>query len=133
MTPGKTPVRSSSNTPVKGILKTPGSGAKRGASHIQPDTPASARKKIKKTLIRIAEKEETRYISSESEGEEDAETGAESQDSQDDESVPPPVMSNVAPTPQTPARKGRRGIRQARELNADSIADSYFEAQSTKV
>jgi len=133
VTPGKTPVRSSSNTPVKGILKTPGSGNKRGAAHLQVDTPASARKRVKKTLIRIAEKEETRYISSESEGEEDAETGAESQESQDEEGMALPVLSSEAPTPQTPARKGRRGIRQARELNADSIADSYFEAQSTKV
>jgi len=128
-TPLKTPVRSSSNTPVKGILKTPGSGAKRGGAHLQPETPASARKRVKKTLIRIAEKDETRYISSESEGDDDE----ESQDGDESDGVSGSVLSSKPPTPQTPARKGRRGIRQARELNTDTLAESYFEAQATKV
>ena len=69
----------------------------------------------------------------ESDGEQDAETGADSMKSQDDASVPPSVMSRMDPAPKTPGRKGGRGIRQAQELNAKSMADSYFEAQSTKV
>lgn len=130
VTPNKfaTPTRSASNTPVKGILKTPTSRGKR--PRIEPDTPASTRKKVRQTLIRIAEKEETKYFSA-SDTDEEEEAGGDSQESEEEEVRY--VISGPPPTPQTPARRGRKGIKQARDLNTDQLADSYFDAHSSKV
>ena len=66
VTPGKrvTPQKSSSNpsTPIRGILKTPTSG-KRGQSRLNPETPLSSRKRVKKTLIKISENDITHNYS----------------------------------------------------------------------
>ena len=66
VTPGKrvTPQKSSSNpsTPIRGILKTPTS-AKRGQSRLNPETPLSSRKRVKKTLIKISENDITHNYS----------------------------------------------------------------------
>merc|ERR1719309_306975 len=76
-TPTSRGVLSNSNTPTKSILKTPTS---RGKRKVEPDTPASTRKRVKKTLIRIAEESETlTYSGSDSEEEE------EDKESEDDE------------------------------------------------
>jgi len=116
---GMTP-RSGSNTPVRGILKTP-TGKRMVA---EPETPLSSRKRVKKTLIRIAENVETnRYSDSGSE--------ASSDEGGSDEENERPIMGGPPSTPRTPARKGRKG-KGARDLNTNHMAESYFEAQSAK-
>lgn len=124
MTPTySTPTKSNSSTPTKGILKTPTSGKKR---RIEPETPNSTRKKVKKTLIRIAEEAETRVFSgseSEDEGDEsDEEEGGRVRH----------VLKGPPSTPRTPARKGRPRV-EARELDTTSMAEGYFSAHSGKV
>merc|ERR1719221_1819370 len=76
----KTPSKSSSNptTPIRGILKTPTS-AKRGSSRLDPETPMSSKKRVKKTLIKISETDITHNYSDHSDTEE------ETQDSEDEE------------------------------------------------
>merc|ERR1719347_403474 len=66
---------------------------------------------------------------SECEGEDDS----ESQDGDESAGVGDSVLSSEPSIPQTSADKGRRGIRQARELDSKTLAESYFEAQATKV
>lgn len=121
-TPFSTPTKSNSGTPVKGILKTPTSQRKR---RVEPDTPASTRKRVKKTLIRIAEEAETREMSEGSSEE-------EGEGSQEEEEGPAPVLRGPPATPATPARRGRPRAA-PRELDTDSMADSYFTAHSSKV
>jgi len=123
-TPLYTPTKRNNTTPVKGILRTPTGASKR---RIEPDTPISTRKRVKKTLIRIAEESETHtYNGSDSEEEED------DKESEDDEDEPATVLRGPPSTPRTPARKGR-AVRQARELNTASMAEGYFSAHSAKV
>jgi origin recognition complex subunit 2 len=94
---------------------------------VEPDTPASTRKRVKKTLIRIAEEIETREISG-SESEEGEGAGSQSEE----EAEAGPVLKGPPATPRTPARRGRRGVA-ARALDTANLAESYFEAQATKV
>ncbi|XP_023343930.1 origin recognition complex subunit 2-like [Eurytemora carolleeae] len=113
--------RSGRNTPVRGILKTP-IGKQR---LIEPDTPLSSRKRVKKTLIQISEEVETNRFS---------DSGSESseEDCMSNEENERPILRGPPATPRTPARRGRTG-KEARELNAANMAESYFEAQSAKV
>jgi origin recognition complex subunit 2 len=113
--------RSGRNTPVRGILKTP-TGKTR---LLEPDTPVSSRKRVKKTLIKISEEVETNQF---------LDSGAESSGDErmSDEENEKPILSGPPATPRTPARRGRKG-KGARDLNAANMADSYFEAQTAKV
>eukprot|EP00090_Calanus_glacialis_P006380 TRINITY_DN14975_c0_g1_i1.p1 TRINITY_DN14975_c0_g1~~TRINITY_DN14975_c0_g1_i1.p1 ORF type:complete len:586 (-),score=222.95 TRINITY_DN14975_c0_g1_i1:96-1853(-) len=122
-TPNKT-VPSTPTTP-RGILKTPTSRKK---ARLEPDTPASARKRVKKTLIRIAETETTHNYSDNSESDEDG-TNTLSDDEDDDDKH---IIRGPPATPRTPARRGRKG-KQGRELDQLQIAESYFSAHSEKV
>ena len=124
MTPTfSTPTKSNSSTPTKGILKTPTSGKKR---RIEPETPNSTRKKVKKTLIRIAEEAETRVFS----GSESEDEGDESEEEEGGRVRH--VLKGPPSTPRTPARKGRPRV-EARELDTTSMAEGYFSAHSGKV
>jgi len=133
VTPSKsqrnTPNKSVPSTPTtpRGILKTPTSKGK-GRIRLEPDTPASARKKVKKTLIRIAETDITHNYSDHSESEEEG--GNTQSDEEDDEGSH--IIRGPPATPRTPARKGRKG-KQGRELDQHMIAESYFSAHSEKV
>ena len=122
----KTPSKSSSNptTPIRGILKTPTS-AKRGSSRLDPETPLSSRKRVKKTLIKISETDITHNYSDNSESDEDTQ-GDESQEEDR------PIMKGPPATPRTPARKGRRAAA-GRALDQHNMAESYFSAQSQPV
>jgi len=123
-TPNKT-VPSTPTTP-RGILKTPTSRGKK--ARLEPDTPASARKRVKKTLIRIAETETTHNYSDNSESEEEG-GNTQSDDEDDDDKH---IIRGPPATPRTPARRGRKG-KQGRELDQLQIAESYFSAHSEKV
>jgi len=113
--------RSTTTTPGRGILKTP-VGKRR--IH-EPDTPMSTRKRVKKTLIRIVETVETNRFS-------ESENDSSSDESNNEEDNERPIMSGPPATPRTPARKGRKGTG-ARNLNTENMAESYFEAQSSRV
>jgi len=130
VTPSKknTPNKSVPSTPTtpRGILKTPTSKGKR--VRLEPDTPASARKKVKKTLIRIAENDITHNYSDNSDSEEE---GGNTQ-SDEDEDENNHIIRGPPATPRTPARKGRKG-KAGRELDQHMIAESYFSAHSEKV
>ena len=121
-----TPLKSSSNpsTPIRGILKTPTSG-KRGSARLDPETPMSSKKRVKKTLIKIAETNITHNYSDHSD------TDEETQESEDEEEELP-IMKGPPATPRTPARRGRRA-KPARELDQHNMAESYFAAQSQPV
>jgi len=127
VTPGKrvTPQKSSSNpsTPIRGILKTPTS-AKRGQSRLNPETPLSSRKRVKKTLIKISENDITHNYS-----DSDSDDGTQEEDSDEDDK---PIMKGPPATPRTPARKGRRP-KPNRDLDQHNMAESYFSAQSQPV
>ena len=43
-----------------------------------------------------------------------------------------PILRGPSATPQTPARRGRMG-KGARDLDTNNMAESYFEAQASKV
>ena len=120
-----TPLKSSSNpsTPIRGILKTPTSG-KRGSARLDPETPMSSKKRVKKTLIKISETDITHNYSDHSDTEE------ETQESEEEEELP--IMKGPPATPRTPARKGRRA-KPARDLDQHNMAESYFSAQSQPV
>jgi len=122
LTPYSTPTKSNQSTPVKGILKTP-LGKRR---MIEPETPASTRKKVKKTLIRIAEEAETRVFSG-SESEEEVEDSEE----EDGGGRVRHVLKGPPSTPRTPTRKGRPRV-EARDLDTTSMAEGYFSAHSGK-
>jgi len=122
LTPNSTPTKSNQSTPVKGILKTP-LGKRR---MIEPETPASTRKRVKKTLIRIAEEAETRVFSG-SESEEEVEDS----DEEDGGGRVRHVLKGPPSTPRTPARKGRPRV-EARDLDTTSMAEGYFSAHSGK-
>ena len=121
-----TPLKSSSNptTPIRGILKTPTSG-KRGSARLDPETPMSSKKRVKKTLIKISETDITHNYSDHSDTEE------ETQDSEDEEDDLP-IIKGPPATPRTPARKGRRA-KPSRDLDQHNMAESYFAAQSQPV
>ena len=121
-----TPLKSSSNptTPIRGILKTPTSG-KRGTARLDPETPMSSKKRVKKTLIKIAEEDITHNYSDHSDTEE------ETQESEEEEEELP-IMKGPPATPRTPARKGRRA-KPTRDLDQHNMAESYFSAQSQPV
>jgi len=123
-----TPHKSAPSTPTtpRGILKTPTSRGK-GKGRLEPDTPVSARKRVKKTLIRIAETETTHNYSDNSDSEDDACT-----QSDDEEEEEKHILKGPPATPRTPARRGRK-CKQGRELDQHMIAESYFSAQSEKV
>jgi len=131
-----TPSKSAKNTPNKSvpctpttprsILKTPTSKGKR--VRLEPDTPASARKKVKKTIIRIAENDITHNYSDNSDSEEE---GGYTQSDEDDDNQPHIIRGPPA-TPRTPARRGRKA-KAGRELDQHMIAESYFSAHSEKV
>jgi len=121
-TPNKVP---STPTTPRSILKTPTSRKK---ARLEPDTPASARKRVKKTLIRIAETETTHNYSDNSESEEEG-GNTQSDDEDDDDKH---IIRGPPATPRTPARRGRKG-KQGRELDQLQIAESYFSAHSEKV
>jgi len=127
VTPGKrvTPQKSSSNpsTPIRGILKTPTS-AKRGQSRLNPETPLSSRKRVKKTLIKISENDITHNYS-----DSDSDDGTQEEESDEDDK---PIMKGPPATPRTPARKGRRP-KPNRDLDQHNMAESYFSAQSQPV
>ena len=91
-----TPTKAGCGTPTRSILKTPSSGRKRRQE--VPDTPASTRKRVKKTLIRIAEEVDTQEYSRGSDTEEEEEDEC----SEDEEG--PPVLRGPPATPRTPAR-----------------------------
>ena len=124
-TPGKskkvTPLKSNPSTPLRGILKTPTSG-KRGSSRLEPDTPISTKKRVKKTLIKISENDVTHNYSDNSSDTDD--------DTQEDESEEEdkPIMKGPPATPRTPARRGRRQ-KSSRDLDQHNMAESYFAAQ----
>jgi len=135
-----TPLRSQRSTPTKSrsapttpstpmtprsILKTPTSKGK-GKTRLEPDTPASTRKKVKKTLIRIAETSTTHNYSDNSDSD-DNET-----QSDDEETESSHVLRGPPATPRTPARKGRK-CKQGRDLDQHVISESYFSAHSEKV
>lgn len=122
-----TPLKLSSNptTPIRGILKTPTSG-KRGSARLDPETPMSSKKRVKKTLIKISETDITHNYSDHSDTEEE-----ETQESEEEEEELP-IMKGPPATPRTPARKGRRA-KPARDLNQHNMAESYFSAQSQPV
>ena len=86
-TPDKfsTPTKTGCSTPTRSILKTPTSGRKRRVE--VSDTPASTRKRVKKTLIRIAEEVDTHEYSRGSDTEEEKD---EDEGSEDEEG--PPVL-----------------------------------------
>jgi len=126
ITPNKS-IPSTPTTPIRGILKTPTSRGK-GKARIEPDTPVSARKRVKKTLIRIAETETTHNYSDNSESDEE---GAATQ-SDDEDGPEKHIIRGPPATPRTPARRGRKG-KQGRELDQHMIAESYFSAHSEKV
>merc|ERR1719339_10325 len=113
-----------SRTPLS-VKKTPTSRKK---ARLEPDTPASARKRVKKTLIRIAETETTHNYSDNSESEEEG-GNTQSDDEDDDDKH---IIRGPPATPRTPARRGRKG-KQGRELDQLQIAESYFSAHSEKV
>ena len=119
-----TPLKSNPTTPVRGILKTPTSG-KRGGHRLEPETPLSSKKRVKKTLIKISENDITHNYSDRSESEEDTQ---EDESDEDDK----PIMKGPPATPRTPARKGRRQ-KQSRDMNQHNMAESYFAAQSQPV
>jgi len=125
-TPNKS-VPTTPTTPIRGILKTPTSRGK-GKARLEPDTPVSARKRVKKTLIRIAETETTHNYSDNSDSEEEG-GGTQSDDDEEDEKH---IMKGPPATPRTPARRGRKA-KQARELDQHLMAESYFSAHSEKV
>jgi origin recognition complex subunit 2 len=114
---GNSTPRSGPSTPLRGILKTPTGKQKR----VEPETPASARKKVKKTLIRIVENQE-----------EDTDTEDENEEEVEENEEDPVVLKGPPPTPRTPARKGRRA-KGASDLNTSAIADGYFDAHANKV
>ena len=118
-----TPTKSNNGTPVKGILKTPTPSKK---IRIEPETPNSTRKRVKKTLIRIAEEAETRVFS----GSESEDEGDESEE--EDGGRVRHILKGPPSTPSTPARKGRPRV-EARELDTTSMAEGYFSAHSGKV
>jgi len=132
-----TPSKSLKNTPNKNvpstpttprsILKTPTSKGK-GKARLEPDTPASARKRVKKTLIRIAETDITHNYSDHSDS--DEEGGNTQSDEEEDQEKH--IIRGPPATPRTPARKGRKG-KQGRDLDQHMIAESYFSAHSEKV
>ena len=93
---------------------------------IEPETPASTRKRVKKTLIRIAEEAETRVFSG-SESEEEVEDSNE----EDGGGRVRHVLKGPPSTPRTPARKGRPRV-EARDLDTTSMAEGYFSAHSGK-
>ena len=130
VTPSKrnTPSKSVPSTPTtpRGILKTPTSKGKR--VRLEPDTPASARKKVKKTLIRIAENDITHNYSDNSDSEEEG-GNTQSDEDEDDNNH---IIRGPPATPRTPARRGRKG-KAGRELDQHMIAESYFSAHSEKV
>ena len=89
-----------------------------------PDTSLS-RKKVRKTLIRIAEEVEAREISgSDTEEEEDG--------ASDSDTDLPTILGKTPSIPKTPVRKGRP-VRGGRDLNTSSMAEGYFQAQAAKV
>jgi len=90
-----TPLKSSSNptTPIRGILKTPTS-AKRGSSRLDPETPLSSRKRVKKTLIKISETDITHNYSDNSDSEDDTQ---EEESEEEDK----PIMKGPPATPRT--------------------------------
>ena len=126
-TPQKTtPYKSSSNpTTPRGILKTPTSG-KKGGGRFEPETPRSAKKRVKKTIIKISENNITHNYSDHSDTEEEEEEDKESEEENR------PIMKGPPATPRTPARKGRRA-KPGRDLDQHSLAESYFSAQSQPV
>jgi len=118
--------QSGASTPLRGILKTP---TGKTSKNVEPETPASARKRVKRTIIRIAEKvEKDNQGSSESESEEDGEVDKENNDEEDDR----PVLRGPPATPRTPSRRGRKG-KGASDLNTNAMAEGYFDAHSNKV
>jgi len=122
---GASTPRSGSNTPLRGILKTP---TGKGAPRNEPETPASARKRVKRTIIKIADNVENDNAGlSDSDSEDEAEN-----DKENDEDDARPVLKGPPATPRTPARRGRRG-KGASDLNTSSMAEGYFDAHSTKV
>ena len=125
-TPQKTtPYKSSSNpTTPRGILKTPTSGKKGG--RFEPETPRSAKKRVKKTIIKISENNITHNYSDHSDTEEEEDEENESEEENR------PIMKGPPATPRTPARKGRRA-KPGRDLDQHSLAESYFSAQSQPV
>ena len=122
-----TPLKSTSSnpsTPIRGILKTPTS-AKRGSSRLEPETPLSSRKRVKKTLIKISETDITHNYSDNSDSEDDTQ---EEESEEEDK----PIMKGPPATPRTPARKGRKA-KPNRDLDQHNMAESYFAAQSQPV
>jgi len=122
-----TPNKSIPSTPTtpRSILKTPTS---KGKGRIEPDTPLSTRKKVKKTLIRIAETDITHNYSDNSDSEDE---GGNTQSDEEEEQAKH-IIKGPPATPRTPARKGRK-CKQGRELDQHIISESYFSAQSEKV
>ena len=127
-TPSKktTPYKSSSNptTPIRGIMKTPTSGKKR-TGRFEPETPMSAKKRVKQTIIKISETHVTHNYSDQSDTEEEEEEEVESEEER-------PIIKGPPATPRTPARRGRRA-KPGRELDQHNMAESYFSAQSQPV
>ena len=85
----------------------------------------SSKKRVKKTLIKIAETNITHNYSDQSDTEE------ETQESEEEEEELP-IMKGPPATPRTPARRGRRA-KPARDLDQHNMAESYFAAQSQPV
>lgn len=123
-TPNKssTPGSSACSTPRRSILITP-TGKRRRM--VEPNTPLSTRKRVKKSLIRIAETVETNRFS-------DSGSGSSGDEDSSDEENKRPILRGPPATPQTPARRGRMG-KGARDLDTNNMAESYFEAQASKV
>jgi len=122
---GNSTPRSGGNTPIRGILKTP---TGKGGARVEPETPASSRKRVKRTIIKIADNVENDNAGlSDSDSDNEAEN-----DKENDDSDTGPVLKGPPATPRTPARRGRRG-KGASDLNTSSMADGYFDAHATKV
>ena len=111
-TPGKskkvTPSKSNPTTPVRGILKTPTS-AKRGSSRLEPETPLSSKKRVKKTLIKICENDITHNYSDHSDTDEET----QEEDTEDEDK---PIMKGPPATPSPPKKEKKKDLDQGLTL-----------------